>query len=256
MSGLSIQAFEEAMPPAKKNKVPEEVLMIDADSFYDPSEDYSRFSGRVTDRDDTGTVVKVSSENKNARYFRAGDFVQFKIQNMESGDYCEAYIRSIEDQHFVMFVKDLHPCFKTAEYFRRGTALIFKSDKLAIRVREASVYRASLIKKKKDFMFQLNSINQNLFSYEERKVQAVADIDRKISELEKEKIKELDRLVTERNDEIRLQRELAFRLDSIDKELDFYRLDKREQMIDRWHLDQDLGHPVYKRPEDIRTIKN
>jgi len=105
-------------------------------------------------------------------------------------------------------------------------------------------------------MSQLNQINQNLFSYEEKKVQIASEYDRKIAEIEAEKIKELDRLLNSRNDEIRLQRELAYRLDSIDKEMNFYRIDRHELLVDRWHLDQDLGYPVFERPEPLRARRD
>ena len=65
-------------------------------------------------------------------------------------------------------------------------------------------------------------------------------------------MKALENLLSRKNDEIKLQRELVYRLDTIDQELDFYRIDKNELMIDRWHLDKDLGYPVYNRPEEIR----
>lgn len=235
-----------------KKNLPKEDLLMETDSFYDPNVDYSHFSGRVTDKDQTGSVLKINSENKNVRFFRASDLVEFKVQNNLKADYCQGFVRSIEENYFVMFVKDIKVCFSGDEYFRRGTALIFKSEKLASRVKEASAYRASLMKKKKDYLKQLNSINQNVFSFEERKVQIASDFDRKIAEIELEKTKALDRLVSTRNDEIRLQRELTYRLDSIDKELNFYRLDKQELLYDRWHMDQDLGYPVYKRPEEMR----
>lgn len=236
----------------KKNNLKQETLVIDADSFYDPKFDYTRFSGRVTDRDATASIVKISSENKNTRFFRAGDLIEFKIQNNKESEYCQGFVRSIEPDYFVMYAKDLFPCFPKEEYFRRGTALIMRSEKLAQRVREASVYRASLLNKKKDFMGQLNGINNGIWNFEERKIQVAADFDRKINELEKEKIKALDDLLSRKNDELKLQRELAYRLDNIDKELDFYRLEKHEPLFDRWHMDQDLGYPVYEKPEEIR----
>lgn len=235
-----------------KNKIKRETLVIGADSFYDVKADYTTFSGRVTDRDATASIVKISSENKNVKFFRAGDLIEFKIQNNKEGDYCQGFVRSLEPDYFVMYAKDLSPCFPKEEYFRRGTALIMRSDKLAERVREASVYRASLLQKKKDFMGQLNGINNGIWNFEERKVQVASDYDRRIAELEKEKIKALEDLLSRKNDEIKLQRELAFRLDNIDKELDFYRVEKPDLMFDRWHLDHDLGYPVYERPEEIR----
>lgn len=233
-------------------KLKRETLKIDTDSFYDVNFDYDSFSGRVTDRDAASSIVKISSENKNVKFFRAGDLVEFKIQSNKDGDYCQGFVRSIEPDYFVMYTKDLFPCFPKEEYFRRGTALIMHSEKLGQRVREASVYRASLMNKKKDFMEQLNSINHGIWNFEERKIQIAADFDRRIAEMEKEKLRALDELLGKKNDEIKLQRELAFRLDSIDHELGFYRIEKHELLFDRWHLDKDLGYPVYDRPEEVR----
>lgn len=238
-----------------KNNVLRTTLKINADSFYDIKFDYDTFSGRVTDRDATSSIVKISSENKNTKFFRAGDLVEFKIQNNKEGEYCQGYVRSLEPDYFVMYAKDLFPCFPKEEYFRRGTVLLMHSEKLGQRVREASVYRASLLNKKKDFMTQLNDINNGIWNFEERKVMMAADFDRRIAEMEKEKLKALDELLTNKNDEIKLQRELAFRLDNVDKELDFYRIEKHELMFDRWHLDKDLGYPVYDKPEEIRPTR-
>lgn len=233
-------------------KIPQETLKIDVDSFYDTKFDYDSFSGRVTDRDETTSIVKISSENKNVKFFRAGDLINFKIQNNNESEFCQGFVRSVEPDYFVMYTKDLFPCFPKGEYFRRGTVLIMESQKLGQRVREASVYRASLIKKKKDFMEQMNEINGDVWNFEERKIEVAAEYDRRITQMEKEKLKALDTLLNKKNDQIRLQRELAFRLDSIDHELDFYRVEKEDLMFDRWHLDHDLGYPVYKKPEEIR----
>lgn len=241
-----------AASPKSDLTLPKETLKIDADSFYDPHFDYTKFSGRVTDRDATTSIVKISSENRNVKFFRSGDLVEFKIQNNKESEFCQGYVRSIEEKFFVMFVKDLFPCFPKEEYFRRGTALIMQSEKLAMRVREASVYRASLMNKKKDYMGQLNGINSDVWNFEERKIQIAAEYDQKIAEIEKQKTKALDLVLAQRNDQIRLQRELAFRLDNIDKELVFYRIEKDELLFDRWHLDHDLGYPMYEKPEEVR----
>lgn len=239
-----------------KNNMARETLKIDADSFYDIKFDYETFSGRVTDRDATSSIVKISSENKNTKFFRAGDLVEFKIQNSSAdSEYCQGFVRSLEPDYFVMYAKDLFPCFPKGEYFRRGTVLIMHSEKLGQRVREASVYRASLLNKKRDFMAQLNGINNGIWNFEERKVKMAADYDRRIAEMEKEKLRALDELLTSKNDEIKLQRELAYRLDNVDKELDFYRIEKHELMFDRWHMDKDLGYPVYDKPEEIRPTR-
>jgi hypothetical protein len=233
-------------------KIMKTKLKVDADSFYDQAMDYSKFSGRVTDRDATGSIVKVSSETKNIRFFHAGDLVEFKIQARENGDFCQGYVRSIETNYFVMFVKDIAPCYGNTDYFRRGTALKMQSEKLSQRVKEASVYRASLLHKKKDYLDQLNKINQSIWTFEERKIQVAADFDKQILEVEKAKQKSIGEMLDKKNDEIRLQKELIARLDGIDREFDFYRVDKEELLFDRWHLDHDLGPPVYERPEELR----
>ena len=246
---FSVQLVNAANPTQKITK---ETLVIDTDSFYDKTFDYSKFSGRVTDRDATASIVKVSSETKNVRFFRAGDLIEFKVQSNKKGDFCQGYVRSIEDNYFVMFVKDLFPCFPKEDFIRRGTALVMQSEKLAMRVREASVYRASLLTKKKDFMTQLNGINNDVWNFEEKKIEVAAEYDQKIAEIEKQKTKALDQVLSQRNDHLKLQRELAYRLDSIDKELDFYRLEKQDLLFDRWHLDHDQGVPVYDKPEELR----
>jgi hypothetical protein len=232
-----------------------ETLKIEGDSFYDTTFDYSNFSGRVTDRDSTSSIVKISSENKNIKFFRSGDSLEFKVQNNKSGEYCQGFVRSIEDGYFVMYVKDLKPCYTNELYFRRGTALIIRSFKLASRIREASLYRATLLNKKKDFLTQLNSLNQIVWNFEEKKIEVAAAYDKKIAEIEKQKTRALDQLLAGKNDQLRLQKELGYRLDSLDKELLFYRVEKVEPLYDRWHLDQDLGYPVYDKPEEVRKRK-
>lgn len=229
-------------------------LKISPDSFYDQTFDYSRFSGRVTDRDAAGSIIKVSSETKNVRFFHAGDQVEFKIQAQKSKEYCQGYVRSIEENYFVMFVKDIGPCYNNIDYFRRGTALNMHSIRLSERVKEASIYRSSLINKKKDYMEQLNRINQNIWTFEERKIQLAADYDRKVLEIEKDKQKAVGELLDKKNDDIRLQKELIARLDNIDHEFDFYRIDREQLLFDRWHLDHDLGPPVYDKPEEVRPM--
>jgi hypothetical protein len=235
-----------------KTTVPRAVLTMDRDTFYDQTFDYAHFSGRITDRDETGSIVKVSSETKNIRFFHAGDFIEFKIQTQSRNEFCQGYVRSIEENYFVMFVKDIATCVSQNEYFRRGTVLVMQSDKLAQRVKEASIYRASLMFKKKDYMQQLNAINQSVWTFEERRVQVAAEYDRKIIEVEKEKMKAVGELLSKKENEMRLQKELIARLDGIEREFVFYRVEKEELFLDRWHLDHDLGVPVYEKPDEVR----
>ncbi|WP_290731486.1 hypothetical protein [Halobacteriovorax sp. JY17] len=220
----------------------------DEDSFYEKDFDYSSFSARVTDRDKTSNIIKISSENRNIKFFRAGDEVLFNIASMKDREKCEGHVRSVEDKYFVIFVKDLIPCWGKSEYFRRGTVLVVKSFRLAERVREASIYRGILLKRKKSFFKQLNSVNHFVWSYNQQKVKVAAEYDKEIMRIRKKKQRALEELQLNKKDQIVLQKELIQRLDGVDEDLDFYRIEKDELQVDRWHLDQDLGVPVGNRP--------
>ena len=217
------------------------------DSFYDDQVNYSVFSGRVSDRDQNSNVLKVSSENNNIKFFRAGDQVRFQVA-MVKGGFCEGYVSDVENNFFVIHVKNIYPCWKEGEYFRRGTQLSFYSETLAQRVRDASVYRVILLKRREDFFKQLNGINNFLDSFDQHRILVAADYDAKILQLQKSKEQALADMLVRKNDQIKLQKELIYRLDSLDSELDHYRVEKAELFYDRWHLDHDLGLPVDRRP--------
>ncbi len=236
----------------EQNNLPKKVLNVETDSFFDPKFDYSIFSGRVTDRDETTSIVKVSTESRNIKFFRAGDPVKFRLPSKKT-DMCEGHVRSIEETYFVLYVKDLGTCFDKDEYFRRGTSLVFQSPKLLERVREASIFRSSLFNKKKDYLSQLNELNHGVWNYEEEKVRIAAEYDKKILEIEKQKQQALDQHLARKNDYVTLQRELTYRLDKVEKEIDFYRVEKDEPLFDRWHKDQDFGYPVYERPVPLKA---
>lgn len=218
------------------------------DSFYDPRYNYSEFTGRVTDRDDTNSIVKISSENKNIKFFRSGDLIRFRLASQDSRD-CRGYVRSVEKGYFVIYVQDITLCWGSGEYFRRGAMLVFNADTLAARVRDASTYRIVLLKRRRSFYKQLNDVNHFVWSYDQEKIKVAAEYDEKITALRAAKQKAMDMMATKKKDSINLQRELAYRLDQMDKDLEFYRIDKDEPKIDRWHLDHDLGKPVAKRPK-------
>lgn len=218
------------------------------DSFYDPKYDYSQFTGRVTDRDDTNAIVKISSENKNIKFFRSGDPVRFRLA-AQNTRFCRGYVRSVEKEYFVLYVQDITLCWGKNDYFRRGSLLVFNSDTLASRVRDASTYRIVLLRRRSDFYKQLNDVNHFVWSYEQEKIKLAAEYDEKITALRQAKQKAMDMMATKKRDSINLQRELAYRLDQLDEDLEFYRVDKDDPKIDRWHLDHDLGKPVTRRPK-------
>ena len=224
------------------------------DSFYDPSFDYSRFSGRVSDKDVSGNILKVHTENKNARFFKAGDVLDFAMSSKEIGN-CQAYVRSSEKDYFVVYVKDFSPCLGRIEYLRRGTSLVFFAPILGTRVKEASQYRLRLMRRHGDFLSQLNGVNKFVFDYKSQELQLLAEFDKKFLELEKEKKKAISLLQVKKQNSMRLQRELMYRLDQMSADLEFYRIDKFEARADRWHLDHDLGLPVGARPAEPKQAK-
>lgn len=224
------------------------------DSFYDVDYDYSKFTGRVTDRDKTGNVFKISSENKNVKFFRSGDTVKFRMAS-KTTKLCEGYVRSVEKGFFVIYVKDIYPCWKGGEYFRRGTMLFFETDALSARVRDASIYRIVLLKRRRDFLNQLNGVNHFIWSYDQQRQITAAEYDKKINEIQAGKQRAIELLLVKKKDSVNLQKELAYRLDALDKDLEFYRIEKDDLLYDRWHLDHDLGRPVGRRPQRSKYVK-
>lgn len=230
----------------------EGVLGPDNRAQIDPNVDYERFSGRVSDKDDSSRIFKVHVENNNTKFFRAGDQVLFKVNLQDNKEYCKGFVRNVEDFHFTIYVESLGPCYSTEEYFRRGTVLNFYSKQLALRVFEASKYRDQLIVRKEDFLKQLNDINHFIWTFDQQKVKTAADYDEQINKLQREKRKALDDLITLKQERLVLQNELMGKLNELDESLLFYRVERQELMTDRWNLDHDAGLPFGQRPQDMK----
>lgn len=226
------------------------------DQFYDPNIDYSRFSGRVSDKDQSGSILKIATENFNVKFYRAGDALKFKVGRLEHRDYCIGYVRDVERGFFVIFVKDFYPCWGKVDYFRRGTQLNFHSPMLAKRIKDAGVYRVVLIKRKRDFLKQLNDINHFVWAYDQKRVIVASKFDKRIATLERKKQKALDNLNIKKKDQLFLQKELVYNLDKLDKDIDYYRVERVELLQDRWEHDLDLGHPVNTRPQKMKVKKD
>ena len=230
----------------------EGVVGPDNRGSIDPTVDYERFSGRVSDKDDTSRIFKVNVENNNSKFFRAGDQVLFKVNLKDNRDFCKGFVRNVEDFHFTIFVESLAPCYSSTEYFRRGTVLNFYSKVLGGRVFEASKYREQLILRKEDFLKQLNDINHFLWTFDQQKVKVASDYDEQINKLQREKRKALDDMINLKQERLVLQNELMKKLNELDESLLFYRVERQELMTDRWNLDHDQGLPVGQRPQDMK----
>ena len=225
-------------------------VMDEIDTFFDPDQDYAQFVGNVTDRDETTNVIKVSSKNRNIKFFKPGDQIEFNVIK-GSDKNCQAFVRGIEkDQYLILYIKDMTACWTNENYFRRGTKLVFTAKVLSHRIRDASYYRALLLKRRRDYLQQLNEINHFLWSYDQEKIKVAADFDKKIVEIQQQKQKELDLLLLKKRDQTFLQREIISRLGLAEEDLRFYRVEKVEAFDDRWSLDLDAGLPVGTRPQD------
>lgn len=243
------QGFAMVLTPAYQN---EGVLEADNNGKINPEIDYERFSGRVTDKDDSSRIFKVKVENNNAKFFRAGDQVLFKVNLLENRKFCRAFVRNVEDFHFTIYVESLEPCYSTTKYFLRGTVLNFYSKTLGVRVFEATKYREQLIVRKEDFLKQLNDINHFLWTFDQQKVKTAARYDEEINRLTREKRKALDDMIALKQERLNLQNELMQRLTNLDESLKYYRVERQELMTDRWNLDHDTGLPMGQRPQKLR----
>jgi hypothetical protein len=228
------------------------VLAPDSNNIIDPNVDYEHFSGRVSDKDDKSRVFKIQVENNNTKFFRSGDMVLFKVNTKENREYCKGFVRSIEDFYFTIYVETLHTCYNDEKYFRRGTVLNFYSKVLAERILEASLFRGQLVTRKQNFLKQMNDINHFLWTFDQQKVKTGADYDAQINELQRQKQKALDDLITEKQEKLVLQNELMRKLNDLDESLKFYRVERQELMTDRWEADHDLGHPFGQRPQELK----
>lgn len=229
------------------------VVSADNNTFIDPNIDYSKFMGRVSDKDDSGNILKIQVENNNTKFLKAGDLVYFKVNGQELTGFCKASVRTAEDFFFSIYVQNFGPCWNTKRYFPRGVQLNFQAEKMEQRVYEASKYRELLILRKEGFLEQLNSINHFLWTFSQQKLKTAAEYDEKINKLLREKQLALDNLINKKQESINLQSELALKLDSIDESLNHYRIERQEPITDRWFMDHDAGLPVLRRPVKIKA---
>ncbi len=227
------------------------VLSQDKNGFLDKNVDYSQFSGRVSDRNKMGNILKVKVENDNIKFFRSGDKVLFRVG--ENGtNYCQASVKDVESFYFTLYVATLSPCTKRGFYLRRGSVLRFTSEVLRERVFQGSKYREILLLRKEDYLRQLSQVNHFIWSYDQQRVQLAAEYDLRVLDVQKSKQRAMDDLQIQNQEQTLLQLSLQRKLDEMDDTLKRYTIERQELMVDRWHLDHDLGLPVGKRPQEMK----
>ncbi len=232
---------------------PEEgLLREDQKGFLDPGVDYQKLVARVTDRDKSGHTFKLKSENKNSKFLRSGDRLAFTIGD-KGKRFCYGTVKDVEDQHFILHVSDLDLCYDSHLYFKRGTTLYFKSKVLEERVSSAAKFRRELILKRSDFLKQLSQINHYLWTYDQKKMQLAAEYDAQIVELQRQKRKALDDLVTRKKDNMQLQVRLKREMDEIDNSLEFYQIDRQEIFSDRWYSEVSDNPSLGPMPQQLKA---
>jgi len=246
-SSYAYDSFEKVEPILQKK------LKKKLEALFDPNIDYKKFSGRMTDRDKVGDILKVFTENKNIKFFRPGDPLEFRLPN-QSNLLCRGFIKIVEKNYLTLYVKNLFSCFKKGEYLRRGSQMAFYSPILEERIKDAGLYRVILLRKKEEYWNQLNKMNQFIWTYDQKKIKVSSRYDKRIVNLESKKRKELDILLGKKRDQILLQKEIVKKIETLDNDLNFYRIDRYEPELDRWHLDQDLGLPVGRRPQRKKKL--
>lgn len=214
-------------------------------------EDYSHFYGRVTDVSKEGNILKVNTENKNIKLFRAGDVLHFKLTKNRDGESCVGYVRDVDGDYLVYSVTSFAACSINSERLRVGTLIKMESKQLFERISDALVFREVLQKRKDDFLYQLNDVNQWLWSFKEQKIKEVAKFDQEIEEIKLKKFKAISNLNLKRKEYLHLQRELKFRLDELDRDIEFYRIQNSRVLRDRWSKDLDLGIEVIRPHERV-----
>ncbi len=248
VSTLLFLSLEVMAIVATPNLPAEGVVLGDNNNFIDPKVDYSNFMGRVTDRNNEGTIFKVHVENDNTKFFKAGGVVYFKVNNQDTGKFCRGSLRTIEDNYFSLFVQDFAPCWQGRSYIPRGIQINFFSRKLADRVFEASKYREILILRKEGFLKQLAGINKFIWTFDQQRLKVAADYDQRINDLLREKQLAIDNLIQKKQESLLLQTELKSKLKTLDESLDHYKIERQEFIKDRWAMDHDLDLPVGRRP--------
>ena len=226
------------------------IVSRNTDSFYDPEVNYAKFLARVSDKNRSTNILKLKYENGNLKFLKIGDSVNFRVKGQGYRE-CEGHIRDVEPPYLTMFVDDIEDCWKKNSYFRRGTILVFDSKLLSKRVYEGSVFRKILLRKREDYLRQLEGVNNFLWSYDQEKIKVAAKYDERINALEQKKRKGLEGMINKKNENIYIQSSLMKKLNEIDSRLEKYRVERKELFFDRWSQDRDLDLPMQVRPQRV-----
>lgn len=216
-------------------------------SIFDPQFDYSHFLGRLTDRDKLSNTLKIKVETSNIRFLRSADALKFSIPTINT-NFCQANVQDIQESngnYLTIYTPDIKACWDDNDHLlRRGMQISFVSPTLQERVVAAEQMRQVYIKQKEDFLIQLNSINNFLYTFNEQITHAVSNYDKKLHQLQQERQQQIDQLLSDKENKIKIQKELVKKVEWIKNQLKYYQIERIEPVLDRWNQDLKTGFPV------------
>lgn len=204
---------------------------------FSEEEGVELFSGRITDRNDGDRLFKVTSENEVIKLFKTGDEFIFKFFSKDQS--CRGYVKDVEAHHFVFYSDHDQKCLDGQDYFRIGSALIFKSKILFNRLQEAKSFSVLLKRRRADLLEQFEKVNHFIFTFEKKKIKLLQEYDIKIMEIKKARLRALEMFNSKKKNYVTLQKELNIHLDQVDHDIKHYRVNKKKLFLDRWHLNKD-----------------
>ncbi len=219
------------------------VMSLDFDGFLDPKRDYSKNIGRISDIHQEKKIFKVKVENDTTRFLKTGDTVLIRFEKLSKAQ-CETYVVSTEISYVTLSWLTLDKCWDTKNYFRRGLVVHLESSVMQLRVQQASAYRRQLLERRNIYLKQLSDVNNFFWQYDTDRDKLLNEYDQKINALKNERSKVVGGLDEQRASKTKVQGELMQELNSIDELLNFYRIDRKEALTDRFYQDYDTSAPV------------
>lgn len=219
------------------------VMSIDFDGFLDPKMNYSQNMGRVSDIHLEKKIFKVKVENDTTRFLKTGDAVLVKFGKL-SKDQCETFVVTTEIGYVTLSWENLEKCWNKKDYFRRGLVVNLESTIMQLRVQQASAYRKQLLERRNIYLKQLGDVNNFFWQYENDRDRLINEYDQKMNALKNERAKVVGGLDDQRASKTKVQGELMQELNSLDELLNFYKIDRKETITDRFYQDYDTSAPV------------
>jgi hypothetical protein len=211
--------------------------------FLDPSVDYASTYGRISDVDDERGIIKVKVSSDYTRFLLPQDQVTLRVLKLGKS-YCSARTLVAEIGYVSVQLED-KSCMPK-KYILRGWSVHVESSIMSLRVQQASSYRKELLERKQAYLSQLSQVNQYFYKFDQQADPELAKIDAEIAALAARRVEYLNQLKSGQADKAVGQTELKRELYNLDELLEFYRIDRKDQLSDSSLADYDKSAPVNK----------